>query len=82
MSQADVDGILATTRRGTASGRRNNCLIDSSRQLLQPAAQVAPFDEPCSYSFELELQKSLQAITCSLIFMLRPLCDSLDLTQP
>ena len=41
MNQADVSGILANTRRGTASGKRNNCLIDSLRQLLQPAAQVA-----------------------------------------
>jgi len=51
MSQADVDGILASTRQGTASGKRNNCLIDSLRQLLQPAAQVAPIRRALQLQF-------------------------------
>jgi len=36
-----VAEILARTARGRASGKQNNCLIDSLRQLLRPTAKVA-----------------------------------------
>jgi len=40
MNQTDIARILATTTKGCASGLRNNCLIDSLRQLLKPTASV------------------------------------------
>ena len=42
MRQVDTARILAMTSRGKASGLRNNCLIDSLRQLVNPGAAVAP----------------------------------------
>lgn len=41
MRQSDTDQILANTMRGRASGAGHNCLIDSLRQLLCPAAKVS-----------------------------------------
>jgi len=40
MVQVDTDRILARTVKGQATAMRSNCLIDSLRQLLQPAAKV------------------------------------------
>jgi len=51
LRQADTNRILATTRRGQATGKRNNCLIDSLRQLLQPAAKVAPIRRELQLQF-------------------------------
>ena len=61
MRETDTNAILASTFQGQASGRRNNCLIDSLRQLLQPAAQVAPIRR----ALQLEYRDGARKVTSS-----------------